>query len=174
MNAVKLDDAGPIFDARTLRNAFGCYPTGVTAICALIEDEPVGMAVSSFVSVSLDPSLVLICIQKTSTTWEKLKHASRVGVSVLGEEQHRASAQLASKNGDRFAGIEWQSSAGGAIFIDGSAVSLDCTIGETIEAGDHVLVLLKVEELNFQPRVNPLVFHGSRYRKLATETAASE
>ena len=174
MNAVKLDDAGPIFDSRTLRNAFGCYPTGVTAICAVIDDVPVGMSVSSFLSVSLDPSLVLISIQKGSTTWEKLKHVSRIGVSVLGEEQHRACSQLAAKTGDRFAGLDWLSTAGGAVFLQGSAVSLECSIAETIDAGDHVLVMLKVEELNFEQNVNPLVFHGSRFRKLATETAASE
>lgn len=174
MNSVTSDIASPLFDSRTLRNAFGCYPTGVTAICAMIDGEPVGMAVSSFVSVSLDPSLVLICIQTTSTTWEKLKHVRRIGVSVLGEEQHRACSQLAAKSGDRFAGLDWLSTAGGAVLLEESAVSLECTIGETIVAGDHFLVLLKVEELNFQPRVNPLVFHGSRFRKLAIETTTSE
>ena len=58
MNAISLTDTGAIFDSRTLRNAFGCFPSGVTAICAMIDGEPDGMAASSFVAVSLDPPLV--------------------------------------------------------------------------------------------------------------------
>jgi flavin reductase (DIM6/NTAB) family NADH-FMN oxidoreductase RutF len=65
MNAIPLTDTGAIRDSRTLRNAFGCFPSGVTAICAMIDREPVGMSASSFVSVSLDPPLVLVCIQNS-------------------------------------------------------------------------------------------------------------
>jgi flavin reductase (DIM6/NTAB) family NADH-FMN oxidoreductase RutF len=167
MNAVPLTDAGVILDARTLRNAFGCFPSGVTAICAMIDGEPVGMSASSFVSVSLDPPLVLVCIQNNSATWRKLKSAPRIGVSVLGEEHDRACSQLAAKSGDRFERLEWFSTECGAVLLEGAAVSLDCSVVEEIAAGDHKLALLRIEALDFQPAVNPLVFHGSRFRKLA-------
>ena len=167
MNAMPLMDNGAIFDSRTLRNAFGCFPSGVTAICAMIDGDPVGMAASSFVSVSLDPPLILVCIQNSSSTWKKLRKASRIGVCVLGEEHDRACSQLAAKSGDRFEGLEWSATEGGAVLLDGAVVSLDCSIVEEIAAGDHQLVLLKIESLGFQPTVNPLVFHGSRFRKLA-------
>ena len=173
MNALLSKDSGAIFDPRTLRDAFGCFPSGVTAICAMMGEEPVGMAASSFVSVSLDPPLVLVCIQNSSATWKTLKHAPRIGVSVLGEEHDRACSQLAAKSGngpsDRFAGLEWFATEGGAVLLEGAAVSLDCSVVEEIAAGDHQLVLLRIEELKFQPKVNPLVFHGSRFRKRATE-----
>jgi flavin reductase (DIM6/NTAB) family NADH-FMN oxidoreductase RutF len=171
MNTMPSIDTGTAFDSRTLRNAFGCFPSGVTAICAMIDGEPVGMAASSFVSVSLDPPLVLVCIQNSSATWVKLKDAPRIGVSVLGEEHDRACSQLATKSGDRFAGLEWFATDGGAVLLEGAAVSLDCSVVEEIAAGDHQLVLLRVEELKFQPAVYPLVFHGSRFRKLAIEAA---
>jgi flavin reductase (DIM6/NTAB) family NADH-FMN oxidoreductase RutF len=174
MNSISLKDSGPAFDSRTLRNAFGCYPSGVTAICALIDDEPVGMAASSFTSVSLDPPLVLVCIQNSSATWRKLRKAQRIGVSVLGEEHDRACSQLATKSSDRFESLEWFTTHGGAVLLEGAAVSLDCSVVEEIVAGDHQLVLLRIEELKFQPTVNPLVFHGSRLRKLAIETPTSE
>jgi flavin reductase (DIM6/NTAB) family NADH-FMN oxidoreductase RutF len=167
MNAIPLMDTGVVFDSRTLRNAFGCFPSGVTAICAMIDGEPVGMAASSFVSVSLDPPLVLVCVQNSSTTWRKLRNAPRIGVSVLGEEHDRACSQLAAKAGDRFESLEWSTTEGGAVLLEGAAVSLDCAVVEEIVAGDHQLVLLRVQELQFRPTVNPLVFHGSRFRKLA-------
>jgi flavin reductase (DIM6/NTAB) family NADH-FMN oxidoreductase RutF len=172
MNATPLTDTGAIFDSRTLRNAFGCFPSGVTAICAMIDGGPEGMAASSFVSVSLDPPLVLVCIQNSSATWRKLRNAPRIGVSVLGEEHDRACSQLAAKSGDtksgdRFEGLEWCTTEGGAVLLEGAAMSLDCSVVEEIAAGDHQLVLLRIEELEFQPTVNPLVFHGSRFRKLA-------
>jgi flavin reductase (DIM6/NTAB) family NADH-FMN oxidoreductase RutF len=165
---IPLTDTGTIFDSRTLRNAFGCFPSGVTAICAQIDGEPVGMAASSFVSVSLDPPLVLVCIQNSSDTWKKLRNAPRIGVSVLGEEHDRACSQLAAKSGDRFERLEWFATEGGAVLLEGAAVSLDCSLVEEIAAGDHLLALLRIEALKFQPTVNPLVFHGSRFRKLAS------
>jgi flavin reductase (DIM6/NTAB) family NADH-FMN oxidoreductase RutF len=174
MNSIAPTDTGAIVDPRTLRNAFGCFPTGVTAICALIDGEPVGMAASSFTSVSLEPALVLVCIQNSSATWRKMRTAPRIGVSVLGEDHDRACSQLAAKSGDRFDRLEWVGTEGGAVLLEGAVLSLDCSVVEEIVAGDHQLVLLRIETLKFQPAMNPLVFHGSRFRKLALETAASE
>ena len=174
MTPIPSADTGAIFDSRTLRNAFGCFPSGVTAICAMIDGEPEGMAASSFVSVSLDPPLVLVCIQNSSSTWRKLKSAPRIGVSVLGEEHDRACSRLAAKSGDRFENLDWFATERGAVLLEGAAVSLDCSVVEEIVAGDHQLVLLRIEELKFQATVNPLVFHGSRFRKLAIEAATPE
>jgi len=174
MNSIASTDTGAIVDSRTLRNAFGCFPTGVTAVCAMIDGVPVGMAASSFTSVSLDPALVLVCIRNSSATWRKLRNARRIGVSVLAEEHDRACSQLAARSEDRFDRLEWFTTEGGAVLLEGAAVSLDCSVVEEIAAGDHQLVLLRIETLKFQPAVNPLVFHGSRFRKLAIETVASE
>jgi flavin reductase (DIM6/NTAB) family NADH-FMN oxidoreductase RutF len=174
MNSIASMETGAIADSRTLRNAFGCFPTGVTAICAMIDGQPVGMAASSFVSVSLDPPLVLVCIQNSSSTWRKLRNAPRIGVSVLGEGHDHACSQLAAKSGDRFESLDWSSTDCGAVLLDGAAASLDCSIAEEIAAGDHRLVLLRIERLEFQPAVNPLVFHGSRFRRLAIEPMGSE
>jgi len=101
-------------DDDVLRRAFACFPTGVTAVCALVDGQAVGMAASSFTSVSLDPPLVSVCVQNSSSTWRKLSPMSRLGVSVLSAGHENASRQLAAKTGDRFSGIDWQASTGGA------------------------------------------------------------
>ncbi len=157
----------PVTDHRELRNAYGRFPTGVTAISAWLDGVPVGMAVSSFTSVSLAPPLVCVCMQNTSGTWQKLNALSRLGVSVLGTGQDVACRQLSAKSGDRFAGIPWQASATGAVFIVGAAVWMECKIEQRIAAGDHEIVLLEIERLKIEPDVSPLVFHASRFHKLA-------
>src|SRR5260221_1292831 len=92
-------------NSRELRNAYGCFPSGVTAICAIVGGQPVGMAASSFTSVSLEPPLVSVCVQSSSRTWAVLKASKRVGVSVLGQTHGEVCRQLAAKTGDRFAGV---------------------------------------------------------------------
>ena len=163
MNTMK-----PVTDQRELRDAYGCFPSGVTAICALAGETPVGMAVSSFISVSLDPPLVAICMQNGSETWAKLNTMSHLGVSVLGSGHDAACRQLSAKLGDRFAGITWEASPSGAVFIEGAAVWLECKISQRIVAGDHEIVVLQIEQLKMERDVSPLVFHASRFHKLAS------
>jgi flavin reductase (DIM6/NTAB) family NADH-FMN oxidoreductase RutF len=162
-----MNDMLSAIDDADLRRAFACFPTGVTAICALI-DGPVGMAASSFTSVSFEPPLVSVCMQNSSNTWRKLAPVRRLGVSFLGIGHEIASRQLAARTGDRFSGIDWQASPGGAVFITGASVWLECSIHERIAAGDHEIVLLQIETLRIQADVSPLVFHASRYRQLAS------
>ena len=91
-----------VLDQQTLREAYAQFPSGVVAIAAEIDGVPVGLAASSFVSVSIDPPLVAVCIQNTSTTWPKLEAAPNIGVSVLGEAHNDAVRTLAAKTGDRW------------------------------------------------------------------------
>jgi flavin reductase (DIM6/NTAB) family NADH-FMN oxidoreductase RutF len=153
-------------DPAQLRRAYGCFPSGVTAICALDGDEPVGIAASSFTSVSIDPGLVSVCVQNSSTTWPRLCRMRRLGVSVLAEEQNQACRTLALKKGDRFAGVEWSAGDDGAVFVHGAVAWLNCSVREEIRAGDHAIVLLAVHALRAEPERAPLVFHGSRFRQL--------
>ncbi len=157
----------PSFDQQSLRAAYGCFPSGVMALCALVEGRPVGMAASSFSSVSIEPPLVSVCLQSNSTTWQKLRNAVRLGVSVLSDAHAIACRQLASKADDRFAGIRWNASAEGAVFIEGSPAWLDCSVFETFGAGDHEIVLLRVESFETRPEISPLVFHASRFKQLS-------
>jgi flavin reductase (DIM6/NTAB) family NADH-FMN oxidoreductase RutF len=150
-----------------LRQAFSCFPSGVAAICALVDRQPVGMAASSFTSVSVDPPLVSVCIQNTSETWPLLKAQPRLGLSVLAEGHDSACRQLASKHGDRFAGVEWDAGPDRSIMIRGSSAWMSVSLFDEVQAGDHVIALLEVHGLETADDTPPLIFHGSRFRKMA-------
>ncbi|MGX6606071.1 flavin reductase family protein [Micromonosporaceae bacterium Da 78-11] len=149
-----------------LRRVLGSFPTGVTVLAALVDDVPAGLAANSFVSVSLDPPMVSVCVAHSSTTWPVLRRAARLGVSVLGVHQEHVGRRLSARGVDRFAELPWRTSPDGAILLDGSSAWLDCSIEREIPAGDHDIVLLRVHDLDADPQVAPLVFHGSRYRRL--------
>lgn len=154
-------------DPGLLRQAFGCFPSGVAAVCAMVDGVPAGMAVSSFTSVSLAPPLVSVCVQDTSTTWPKLHGRPRLGLSVLAEDQEQACRALSSKTGDRFAGLAWQATDDGAVFIRGAVGWFDCSLHAELPAGDHLIALLEIGHVWTEPETRPLVFHGSRFRRLA-------
>ncbi|WP_370963973.1 flavin reductase family protein [Amycolatopsis sp. cg9] len=155
----------PVTSESRLREAFGCFPSGVTAVCALIDGVPHGMAASSFTSVSLAPPLVSLCIQRTSATWPRLRDR-RLGLSVLAEGQDDACRRLSARQGDRFHGVSWQAGADGSVFITGSSAWLECSLAEEVPAGDHLIALLRIHGLH-TAETPPLVFHGSRFRRLA-------
>jgi flavin reductase (DIM6/NTAB) family NADH-FMN oxidoreductase RutF len=156
-----------LLEAANLRRVFGAFPTGVTAVAALAADgRPVGLAASSFTSVSLNPPIVSVCIGHGSTTWPRLRTADRLGVTVLGAHQEQACVQLSRSSTDRFAGLSWRATLDGAVLIDGSAAWLDCSIENEVTAGDHDVIFLRVHELDADHTVEPLVFHASRFWRL--------
>lgn len=157
----------PVRAGDKLRHAFGCFPSGVTAICAEVDGLPVGLAASSFTSVSIEPPLVSVCMQHSSATWPTLKGRPRLGLSVLAEGQDEVCTRLASKAGDRFAGTHSVVADDGSLFIDGATLWLDCSIHAEVASGDHDIVLLDVHGLWADSTTPPLVFHGSRFRRLA-------
>jgi len=150
----------------SLREAFGHFPTGVVAIAAQVEGVREGLASSTFVPVSLEPPLVSFCVQNTSTTWPKLKGLPMLGISVLGEAHDEAALTLAAKTGDRFAGLETVSYTSGAVFIRGTGLWLESAIEQLIPAGDHTIVVLRVNGVTVDAEVAPIVFHRSTFRKL--------
>ncbi|MBN9739246.1 MULTISPECIES: flavin reductase family protein [unclassified Pseudonocardia] len=154
-------------DADHLRRTFGCFPSGVAAVCAMIDDEPVGMAASSFTSVSVAPPLVSVCVQNTSTTWPRLRDRARLGVSVLAEGHDQVCLSLARKTGDRFADVAWEQTRAGGVVVHGATAWLDCSLHSELPAGDHAIALLEIHGAYADPAAAPLVFHGSRFRRLA-------
>lgn len=163
--------AGEALDAAVLRQAFGCFPSGVTAVCAMVDGTPVGMAASSFTSVSMDPPLVSVCVASASSTWARLRQLPRIGVSVLGVDHGTACRQLAAREGDRFAGLSWEPTADGAVFLHGASALLDCALEDELPAGDHTIALLRIMALEVDLDVAPLVFHRSVFRQLLPEPA---
>jgi flavin reductase (DIM6/NTAB) family NADH-FMN oxidoreductase RutF len=151
---------------QSLRTAFAHFPSGVAAVAAIREGVPVGMAVSSFTTVSLEPALVSISVAQASSTWPTLRAQPEIGISVLAHHHGPAARALSAKGTDRFASIDWASSPSGSVFISGSALGLDCVIEGEFPAGDHAIVLLRISQFWADAQAEPLVFHGSEFRRL--------
>jgi flavin reductase (DIM6/NTAB) family NADH-FMN oxidoreductase RutF len=158
--------AASALDAGTLRQAFGHFPSGVTAVCGMVAGSPLGMAVSSFTSVSLEPPMVAVCLQLSSKTWARLRELPWLGLSVLGADQGPLCRALAGPEQDRFTGCSWEAGEHGAVFLHGAVTWYSCILRDEVAAGDHSIALLEVDHLWTQQAAEPLVFHGSRFRRL--------
>ena len=164
LNAAELNAAE--LNAAVLRQAFGAYPTGVVALGALLGGEPVGLAVSSFVSISLEPPMVAVSVARSSTTWPRLAEAPVLGLSVLSHGQGALCRRLASRAGDRFEGAGWQTTPDGAVLIHDAALWLTARVRAAYDGGDHEIVLMELVTAELFPGVEPLVFHTSQFREL--------
>ncbi|MCA4135529.1 flavin reductase family protein [Arthrobacter sp. M4] len=152
----------------SIKAAFAQFPTGVAAFSAMVDFAPEVLVASSFtVGVSLEPPLVTFAVQNSSTTWPKLRQASRIGVSVLARGQEEACLQLSSKTRDRFAGLSTSVTDSGAVLIDGAVLSLECEVVSEIPAGDHAIVVLEVKSTGINSAAEPLIYHGAGFRSLA-------
>lgn len=152
-------------DSPSFRAVLGHFATGITVITAMDGDEPVGLAANSFTSVSLDPPLVLFCAAKTSSTWPRIQRAGHFTVNVLDEHQEPVSALFATPGADRFGQIAWRVGDHGPILDDVHAY-LDCDIETEHDAGDHVIVVGRVQALGLTADAGPLLFYRGRYGRL--------
>ena len=153
-------------DPRALRDAFGVFPSGVIAVAAEVDGALTGLAASSFTSVSLDPPLVSFSIARTSKTWPDLRRAPHLGITILAEHHGAVCRQLAGPVDDRFTGIAVSASEEGAITLDDGIAQFDCTVYSEVEAGDHLVILLRLHAVQHS-HGQPLVFHRSAFGRLA-------
>lgn len=153
-------------DPRALRNAFGTFPSGVVAVAGQIDGELVGIAASSFTSVSLDPPLVQVCVAKTSNTWPQLRAAGELGVSVLAEHHDTVCRQLAGPVERRFEGLAVRHEPGGGVLLDEAVTGFTAQVHAEVEAGDHLLVLLRLHSIVDGESSEPLIFHRSGFARL--------
>lgn len=155
------------FDSAKFRQVLGHFPTGVTVITANAEDGPVGLAVGSFASVSLDPPLVAFFPATGSSSWPKIETAGAFCVNILGEAQEDVSRRFASKGDDKFAGLGWKPAPSGAPLLDGVLAWIDCDIESVAEAGDHFCVMGRVRDLAVGQDGAPLLFFRGGYGRFA-------
>jgi flavin reductase (DIM6/NTAB) family NADH-FMN oxidoreductase RutF len=150
-------------DPARLREVFGVFPSGVVAVAAEVDGVPVGLAASSFTSVSLDPPLVSFSVATTSRTWPTLRRAGHLGVTILADHHDVACRQLAGAVEHRFDGLALTATADGALTLDDGLARFDCTIHEEVAAGDHLVVLLRLHAADHADTSEPLVFHRSGF-----------
>jgi len=142
------------------------FVTGVTVVTVLDADgTPHGMTASSFTSVSLDPPLVLVCVDHRATVLEHLRRAGHLGINVLSEDQRELSVLFARRGQNRFNGIEWHAGQTGVPLIPGALAHFECGLNKMVDAGDHAILIAEV--LHAEHREGrPLVYFGSDYHRL--------
>ncbi|NKB87713.1 MAG: hypothetical protein GKS06_05785 [Acidobacteria bacterium] len=151
------------FDSREFRSALGRFATGVTVVTTVNDDgNPLGLTVSSFNSVSLDPPLVLWSLDRSSSALAVFEKATHFAVNVLGADQVAISNRFASREEDKFAGLDSAAGAGGAPLVPGCVACFQCRTVHRYDGGDHVIFVGEVE--SFERRDgDALLFHDGNY-----------
>jgi flavin reductase (DIM6/NTAB) family NADH-FMN oxidoreductase RutF len=153
-------------DPRTLRDALGCFATGVTVVTCLHEGAPAGLTVNSFTSVSLDPPLLLVCIAKGAASATALTSAPHFAVNVLQTGQQPASIRFSTRDEDRFGTTSWACGEAGAPILEEALGVFECERFAVHDGGDHHMLVGRVEKASFDSALDPLLFFRGRYRRL--------
>jgi flavin reductase (DIM6/NTAB) family NADH-FMN oxidoreductase RutF/DNA-binding IclR family transcriptional regulator len=162
------DEAREAHNPKWFRQVLGQFPTGVCVVTAAPPGAPLaGMVVGSFTSVSLEPPLVAFLPDRSSSSWPKIEAAGKFCVNILGADQEALCRRFASKGGDKFEGIAYRPAQSGAPILDDCVAWIDCEIASVTEAGDHFIVLGKVNELQINTGGLPMLFFQGGYGKFS-------
>lgn len=154
-----------MMDSSEFRRVMGHFPTGVVIVTSLRDDgSPCGLTVNAFCSVSLDPSLVLVCVERDADSHDCIRDSGIFAVSVLddarGESLSRRFAN--SEGGDKFHGVAFRTEASGAPVLESAIAWLDCRVRQAVPAGDHTVFLGEVVVADAQEG-RPLVYYRGGY-----------
>jgi flavin reductase len=168
----------PAVEAGAFREAMGSFPTGVTVVTVASDDGSMhGITVNSFSSVSLDPMLVLVCLNETSPGVGLIERARAFVVNVLSAGQQDVSRWFANRyrpaGSAMFDGVPFEPTTSGCPVLTGATASFDCRLRQSHRAGDHLIVLGEVVALVHRPELEPLIFHAGSYRSLEYEPLSS-
>ena len=159
-----------MIDPQLFREVMATFPSGVVVVTAYGPDGlPRGLTVSAFCAVSLDPPLTLVCIAKTSNTLPAVQHTDGFTANILAAGREQLARRMATKLSDKFDGIAWarpESGLGGPIMDEDTAAYAVCTLQQTIEAGDHWILIGSVVGGGHRPDATPMVFSRRQYRPL--------
>jgi flavin reductase (DIM6/NTAB) family NADH-FMN oxidoreductase RutF len=154
--------------ADDFRRVLGNFPTGVTIVTtADPQARPAGLTVSAFSSVSLDPPLILVCVDHKSESFPALVEAGRFAVNILSTEQETLSRRFASKRGDKFDEVAFRVGHLGVPLLEGALVHVECVTVRTYDGGDHTIFLGQVEHASIG-KGDPLLYCRGRYDRLSS------
>ena len=157
------------------RQAMSSFPTGVTVVTVACHDGSMhGLTVNSFTSVSLDPMLVLVCLDQVSRGAGLIERAGAFVVNVLSAGQQDLSRWFANRHRPTgsimFDGVPFEPGVTGCPILTDATASFDCRLRQSHRAGDHLIVLGEVVALVHRPQLEPLVFHAGTYKSLEHES----
>ncbi len=153
------------FDTRTLRDALGCFATGVTVVSTVNgTGEFFGLTANSFTSLSLDPPLVLFCLDHKALSFDAFHDAGHFVVNVLGEGQEELSAHFARSSVDKWNGLAYETWESGCPVLPDCIAVLECHTVARHEGGDHLIIIGRVERVRYdEGEVRPLLYYKGRY-----------
>jgi flavin reductase (DIM6/NTAB) family NADH-FMN oxidoreductase RutF len=150
-----------------LRRVMGHFATGVTIITTVSKDGiPFGLTANAFTSVSLDPPLLLISVDKKAESWPHFEQSKVFTVNILGEEQEALSRKFAVSGGDKFQGVAYRAGFNNVPILEGVLAYLECKLYATYDGGDHTIFLGEIEQAEAR-EIKPLIFYRGGYRSLA-------
>jgi flavin reductase (DIM6/NTAB) family NADH-FMN oxidoreductase RutF len=156
-----------MFDPKELRRVMGMFATGVTVLTTRdSHGRPYGLTANAVSSLSLEPPLLLICIDKKAETHPHFLDSKCFVVNILGEHQEDISTKFAKSGGDKFDGLPYATNQNGVPILEGTLAHLECCIVETHEGGDHVIHIGEVHHAETRGG-NPLLFFQGKYRRVA-------
>jgi 3-hydroxy-9,10-secoandrosta-1,3,5(10)-triene-9,17-dione monooxygenase reductase component len=164
----------------TFRKVMGHFVTGITVVTALDGDRPQGITVNALTSVSLEPPLVVVALDRRRFITPTVRASGRYAVNVLSEDQQALSDCFAgapvTPDRDAFCGASWTPGPTGLPLLDGAIATLECTVTDTFDAGDHELFVARVDSLgNAEPHPMPLLYYRRQYLRIQrAETAPLE
>ena len=156
----------PAPDPRSFRDAAGRFATGVAFVTAAPDGDPAGLIVNSFASVSLDPPLVSFSPSRSSLTWCRMRRAGRFAVNVLAARHESFAVRATPAGADRFAGLDWELGHSGVPLVTDALASFECETVAEHPAGDHWIVVGRVDRLTRSAGGDPLVFFAGAFRAL--------
>ncbi|MDE2184457.1 MAG: flavin reductase family protein [Alphaproteobacteria bacterium] len=155
------------FDTRAFRYALGCFPTGVTVVTAGSEKARMGITVNSFASVSLDPPLVLWCMDRRSSRHRTFTTANNFTISVLRSDHQAVSARLAAPGEHKIDDLPLRSTENGPPGLADALAILECAREQVHDGGDHSIIIGRVLNFSWRKSGAPLVFFRGRYGSLS-------
>ncbi len=156
-------------DPRQFRNVMGRFATGVTVVTLAHEDQLRGMTANAFSSVSLDPALLLVCIDEHASIYPMFERSSAFAVNILASDQAKVSQAFAAKGvrDEVMHGLPYHRAPLGSPVLDGALAWAECRIEHRYAGGDHMIVVGHVQALEVpRPEADPLLFFAGQYRSL--------
>ena len=167
MDARAAEDLNHASGQRAFRNALGQFPTGVCVVTArAAEGEDLGMTISSFNSLSLDPPLVLFSIDRRSRSLDKWEAAEGYAINILAESQKDVSGRFARPLGNKWTGIDFDRGHADAPLLRGAIACFECSPFTSHDGGDHVLFIVRVVRFRTFANRSPLIFCKGHYGTL--------
>ncbi len=162
-----MPDALPSISPAQLREAAGAFVTGVTIVTTSAVEGQFGCTANAVASLSLDPPLMLVCLDRAANTHPRMMEARTFAINVIrgGAENEALCRLFAAKHDDKFAGVPYRLGTGGAPILDAALAWLECELDRTYEGGDHTIFIGRVVDAA-TGEGEPLVFHRGRFSTL--------